>query len=286
MHSKRIAPLQWSYALAAEPTNASARILVRIPSGAKGYPLKSVRRLRTAASLRLLTEEEWSAAQRPKLRLTRRQFPPLLAQRIASCARCNGPLYPARPLRGPKHPGEHYAYYREPSKDFHRDCPDAGLLWPSDEPDRILAASSLTMPAEWLAYVRDEAARMPDGVEHRRAELKESLHRLQMEYVNGRLDGDEYDELRRPFEDELAFLPARRLDVVRAITQFESFGELWDSGSPEARNDACQVVFDAIVLDLRERRIVEARVAPEFEPLVQLRSALYVGDTLPGRASP
>ena len=233
----------------------------------------------------IVTEEEWADAQRPKLRVTRRQLPPLLAQGIATCARCSRPIYPSRPGKGPHHPGEHYLYYREPSKDSHRDCPDRGLFWPSAEPDRLLdeLMRSLTMSDEWLEYVRREAEKVPEGAAARRAELEESIRRVRREYFRGGIDEDEYHDEIRDFERELASLPPQRLDVVTALTRFEAFGDLWGAASAEARNDTCRVVFESVVFDMRERRIVELRAAPEFEPLFQLRRALLVSDIPPVR---
>ena len=236
----------------------------------------------------LVTEEEWADAQRPKLRVTRRHYPPLLAQGVATCARCLHPLYPSRRVRGPCHPGEHYAYYREPSRDFQLDCPDAGLLWPAGEPDRLLdeLMRSLTMSTEWLEHVRREAAKVPDGAAALRAELQKSLDRVKKEYFNLRLDEAEYLARREEYLQELALLPPLRVEMVRALDQFESFGELWVPASPEARNETCRVIFESVVFDMRERRIVELRAASEFEPLFQLHRSLHVGDISPGPGSP
>lgn len=235
----------------------------------------------------LVTEAEWEAAQRPKVPLTRRQLPPLLAQGLAVCARCSHPLYPSRPNRGPKYPGERYSYYREPSRDFHLDCPDAGLLWPSDVPDSILdeVVRSLTMSPEWLEHVRHEAGKTPDGADDRRQELEESLRRVQKEYFNRRLDEASYLGLRDDYLGELSTLPRGRTDLTAALDRFTAFGDLWVPASAEARNETCRVVFESVVFDMRERQIVELRVAPEFEPLMQLRTSLYVTDSPPGPGS-
>ena len=89
--------------------------------------------------------------------------------------------------------------------------------------------------------------------------------------------------MRREYEQELAALPTQRRDLAHALRAFESFGGLWVPGSAEARNDTCRVVFETVVFDMRARRIVELRVAREFEPLFRLRSALYVSASSPVR---
>lgn len=235
----------------------------------------------------LVTEDEWAAAQVPKARVIRKRLPPLLAQGLASCFACGHALYPARPTKGPAHPGEFYAYYREPSRDFHLTCPDAGLLWPSAEPDALLSElmASLTMSAEWVEFVHAEAAKAPDDAAARRLELEESIRRVKKEFFNRRLDEDEYRSYLNEYERELITIPARRTDLVAAVQQFETFGELWELASPDARNEACRVVFESVVFDVRHRRIVEVRAASEFEPLFQLRQSLYVSGTPRARGS-
>jgi hypothetical protein len=104
------------------------------------------------------------------------------------------------------------------------------------------------------------------------------MKRVQKEFFNQRLDEEEYLDLRRSYEREIALLPPQRLDLVNAARQFESFGELWVAGSEEAKNETCRVVFERVVLDMRTHEIVEVQVAPEFEPLLQLRT-LYVTDS-------
>ena len=235
----------------------------------------------------IVSEQEWLAAQRPTARITRRQFPPLLLQGIASCARCGHGIYPARPLKGPKHPGEHYAYYREPSRDFNRECPDAGLLWPSSEPDRLVdeLMVSLAMSRDWLAHVFEEAMKLPEDVADRRRELEQTLRRVQKEYFAGRLDDLEYRALRRDYKVELSLLPAARGDLLAALEQFQSFGSLWTPASAEARNDTCRIVFEDIRMDMRSRTLRFCPAA-EFEPLFQLRSGLYVTSIPPAPGSP
>ena len=129
----------------------------------------------------IVTEEEWSSAHGTKARTNaRRRLPPLLLQGLAACARCNRSLYPSRPHKGPKHPGERYSYYREPSRDKNRACPDAGLLWNSAEADGVVdnLVRMLTMSPDWLASVAAGAARPSDTAERRRAEVEDRRRRI------------------------------------------------------------------------------------------------------------
>lgn len=234
----------------------------------------------------IISEEDWWAAQHPKKPITRRRFPPLLLQGLAVCASCGHSIYPSRPRKGAKYPGERYAYYREASPDSNRECADAGLLWPSDFPDKQVdeLMQSLAMSTEWLAYVAAEASKLPEDVVSQRQELEETLRRVQKEYFGRRLEESAYMALRRDYEGQLSHLPAGRRDLLDAITQLESFGDLWVPASAEARNDACRTVFDRVVLDLRNKTI-EVCPAQEFEPLFQLRHALHVTDIPRGRGS-
>ncbi len=234
----------------------------------------------------IVSEDLWLAAQRPKQQITRRRFPPLLLQGLAVCAACERPVYPSRPRKGPKHPSEHYAYYREPSPDFNRDCPDSGLLWPSETPDALVddLMRSLAMSDEWLAYVSTEAAKLPEDVLDRRMQLTATLKRLQKEYLAGRMEEQEYLALRREYDGELSLLPAARRDIVEPLKRLVSFGDLWDEAPAEARNDACRAVLERVVLDMRNQTI-EVFPAQEFEGLFQLRHSLHVRDIRPGRDS-
>ena len=186
-----------------------------------------------------------------------------------------------------KYPGEHYAYYRESSPDSNRECPDAGLLWPSDEPDALVdeLVRSLTMSRKWLEYVMAEAQNLPENVAVRRKELEETLRRVQKEYVHQRLDEPTYLSLRRECEAELALIPSSRRDLVEAAERFESFGSLWTPASAETRNETCRLVFESVILDVRNHRL-EVCPAPEFEPLFQLRRSLHVSAISPGPDSP
>lgn len=229
----------------------------------------------------VVTEDEWMAAQHPTRRVTRRRHPPMLLQGIATCAACNAGVYPFRPRKSAKRPNERYSYYRESAS---RECPDEGVTWPSDEPDGIAAAvlRSLLLDRDWLAYVEWEAHNLPDDISARRKGVEETLRRIQREYFRGSLDEADYLKLRREHQAELALLPATKPGLLAAARTFETFAELWDSASAEARNATAKTIFDAAYLDMRERTISFA-AAPEFEPILNLRASSYVSCTQPGR---
>jgi hypothetical protein len=237
----------------------------------------------------ILTEHEWLAAQQPRRPLVRSSLPPLLLQGVASCRSCGHRLYALQPKKrwGPD-AGGRYAYYIEPSDDFNRDCPDGGVIWPSEAPDRQIdeLMRSFTLSREWLDFVIAEAAKLPLNVEVRRHQLQDSIRRMQKEYLARRLDEAEYLSLRSEHEGELSLLPLVRHDLVVAARQMEAFGEMWDSASPRARNEACRLVFESVVLDMRARTVVEVKPYPEFEPLFRLRRSVYVTQTVPGPNTP
>ena len=235
----------------------------------------------------IVTEKEWFAAQRPKARITRRRLPPLLLQGIATCARCGRAVYPARPRKGPAHPAEHYSYYRESSSDSNRECADAHRMWSSKEPDAFVdeLIRSLTMSQKWLDYVVAEAVKLPENLDVRRRGLEETRRRIQKEDFKRHLSDKEYGKLRQECDSELALLPSRRPDLDAAVTQFKSFGSMWAMASAEARNDTCQLIFEKVVLDMRNHTL-EVCPTPEFEPLFQLRRSLYVSAIPPEPDSP
>ena len=232
----------------------------------------------------IVTEAEWWAAQRPKTRVTRRQWPPLLLQGVADCAGCGRPVYPSRPRKGPQHSNEHYSYYREPSRDTNRACPDAGQLWSSEDVDAIVeeVVRSMTMSPEWLDFVSDEAAKLPAQSQDQRRQLENRVRRIQKEYFREHLEENEYLRLRREADSELALLPAARPELERVGQRFASFGALWDGASAETKNETCRVIFDSVTLDMRAQTLAIIPAA-EFEPLFQLRRSLHVQSISPER---
>ena len=141
------------------------------------------------------------------------------------------------------------------------------------------------MSPEWLDYVMAEAAKLPDNVGVRRRDLEETRKRIQREYFSQRLDEKEYAKLRQDCDGELALLPSCRPDLDTAATRFESFGSMWTTASAEARNETCRLIFEKVILDMRNRT-VKVCPAPEFEPLFQLRRSLYVSAISPAPGSP
>lgn len=232
----------------------------------------------------IVTEQEWQAAQHQTRPITRRQFAPLLMQGLATCARCLHGIYPSRPTKGRNYPGHRYSYYREASPDANRDCPDAGLLWPSEAPDQHAdeLMRSLLLSRDWLEYVEAEARKLPADVATRRSEIEETLHRIQKDYFARRLAEAEYLAMRREYDAELALVPATSHALLHAAAKVESFADLWVDASAETRNDACRTVFDRVEFDMRNRTL-EFYPAVEFDPLFQLRQSLHVSDIRPAR---
>ncbi len=144
---------------------------------------------------------------------------------------------------------------------------------------------TMTMSQEWLDYAVAEAAKLPENIDVRRRDLEETRKRIQKEYFNRNLSDKEYVKLRQECGSELALLPFRRPDLDAAVAQFESFASMWATASAEARNDTCRLIFEKVVLDMRAHTM-EVRPTPEFEPLFQLRRALYVSAISPEPDSP
>lgn len=231
----------------------------------------------------IIDEETFARAQKPKKRHTKRGHPPPLAKGLATCAACGRGIYAIHVRRSAKQHDTFHHYYREPSRDFNRDCPDANGLWRIEDVDEQIDAvmRSLMMDPDWLTFVEQKARNVPDDASDRRKELQACYKRAQREHIFGRLDDETWNQMASEFQHELAMLPESPSALRRQLERLTSFADLWTSAGAETRNEACRVVFEAIVLDMKNKTLC-LKPWPEFEPLLSTR-AVYVTATSPAR---
>lgn len=227
----------------------------------------------------IVSEEVFRTSQRTPQRYSRSTHPPFLLQTIATCAGCGNAVYSHLVHHSRKDPTLRHFYYREPSRDFNRQCPQAGRIWRADEPDRQVEAvvRTLALDPGWVAYVDEQARQIPSGTPDCRRGLQTELDRAQRDYHKGRMTEEAWDEVYDRITRELAMLPVAVPVLQKAANRLESFACLWDAASPQAKNEACKLIFQRTVIDF-DKREVSLEPWPEFVPLFEAR-ARYVEET-------
>ncbi len=240
---------------------------------------------RRGAHEHIIDEETFARAQKPKRRFPKRKHAPPLAKGIASCAGCGHAIYPIHVRRSAKKHDIFHHYYREPSRDFNRDCPDSANLWRVDQVDEQIEAvvRSLVFDQDWIKFVESEARKVPNDSASKRRDIEAAYKRAQREFIAGRLDQSSWDEMADEFQRELALLPEKPSALLEQLGRLTCFGELWDSASAETRNEACKLVFESVVLNMGAKTL-SLKPWPEFEPLLSTR-LVYVTSTQPGQGS-
>lgn len=231
----------------------------------------------------IIDEETFARAQKPRKRVPKRRHATALLRGLATCGHCGRALYPINIRQSAKQPDILHRYYREPSRDSNRDCEAAGKLWRADGVETEIDAVMRTMmlEREWLDFVETEARKVPDDSASKRRDIGAAYKRAQREFIAGRLDQSSWDEMADEFQRELALLPEKPSVLLQQLGRLTCFADLWDSASPETRNEACRLVFESVVLDMLNKTI-RMKPWPEFEPLLRARTH-YVTCTQPGR---
>lgn len=230
----------------------------------------------------IVTEEEFNAAQRPVAKVQQRIHPPQLLRGVATCSEGHR-VYDQHVRRTGK---EHYTphhYYREPSAEFERICPQAGKLWAAAEPDRRVEAVLRTMALDhdWLEYVEHQARAGGRDTAKERERLQARLDRAQDDYWAQRCSRDRWLKVYDECTAGLARLAASQTPLAVTSSRLTSFWALWEGATAEVKNETCRLVFASAVLDF-ERRELSLVPNPEFEPLFRARSG-YVEQDSPGR---
>lgn len=229
----------------------------------------------------IVTEAQFAAAQRPVGKVKKRVHPPLLLRGIATCPYGHR-LYDLNAIRkGQAHYATHH-YYREPSRDFERPCPQAAHIWTVKEVDPQVEAvlKTLALDRDWLDYVQAEAQAGGRDTRKERERLQTRMDRAQQDYWDGRLPKEKWDQIYLDCTTGLAALTATETPINEASRRIMSFWSLWEGASAEVKNETCRLVFESVVLDFQER-MIGIKPHPEFEPLLDARSA-YVGQDSPG----
>lgn len=145
--------------------------------------------------------------------------------------------------------------------------------------------TALLLDPEWLNHV-DQEAKLPlvDDAAAERAKLALQRKRLTRAYVNGDLEEREYLTWRDEIDSQIALIPPSVQELSEVQRRLDSFADLWTAGSAKFRNDVCQTLFEALLLDFDEKTVT-VKPWPEFVPLFNIRVS-YVRTTSPGPGCP
>jgi len=231
----------------------------------------------------IVTEAQFAAAQRPVGKVNKRVHPPLLLRGIAQCAYGHR-VYDLNP-RGRKDHYKTHHYYREPSHDFERPCPQATSLWAAGKVDPQVEAllRTLALDRDWLDYVQAEARAGGRDTRKERERLQTRMDRAQQDYWDGRLPREKWDQIYLDCTTGLSALTASETPLDESSLRIMSFWSLWEGASAEVKNETCRLVFESVVLDFHERTVA-FKPHPEFEPLLDARS-VYVEQERPAPGS-
>jgi hypothetical protein len=114
--------------------------------------------------------------------------------------------------------------------------------------EHVSAAAEERQPNDMVAVVRT------------RKSLEQRLSRLQELYLDGDIAKDRYTEDKRNIEAQLSelALPSETVNAA-SVKELEAIAEAWPWTTPEEQARIVRTIFQAVYLDLDERRIVAVR---------------------------
>ncbi len=195
-----------------------------------------------------------------------------LLQNIARCFHCNGRMH----MEYKRTRGRYvYQYYRCPAAINNLPCPVAGRTVRMDIIDAQVAdlVGRLRLPDDWRSRLKEISGHDEERerVEGQRKYLEGKRRRLRELYLDGDVGRAEYDLRKAEIEEDLAALRVPDApDVEAAGEALESLGDAWEGASLETRRDMLRVIFEAVWVDVAEKRLVCVRPYPPFVPLFRM----------------
>ena len=222
----------------------------------------------------LITKEEYDEAQairakrahRPKsYTSTPKRY--YLLQRLAHCEKCERPLR----MQGAS---EHY-YYKDASRERGLECPHANQSIRMELADEQVLAllGGLRLPDDWQNEIEarlrttDEAGQ----IEKRRTQLRENIRRLGRAYTSGGMDDDEYAGKLAKAQEELAGLVVPNTGHLLEVgLQIETLAEYLAEATVGERAELCQLLLEAVYIDLEQGRVVRLKPNAPLQVLFAL----------------
>lgn len=215
--------------------------------------------------------ELWESCQRVRKNHTKRartwqkSFRWYLLKGLARCADCGERLHSTTTRSR--------AYYRCAGAQRGVGCHgrSVGATVIDEQVDALMRG--LALPPAWQRHVLaawgklDE--RMKEARERDRAKAK--LERLGKAYVDGTVTESEYLRMKRELEAQVAaYVEPVERDVFAAGRLLERMADLWNKMTVEEKSGVLGEMFEAVVVDLREQRVLGPAPKPAFRALLRV----------------
>ena len=225
----------------------------------------------------IVTDSLWNRCQ--EVRAERRTAPSAvkasksrryLLQGIGRCASCGGRLWCQETRRESR--------YQDNARRRKHDCEATRGSVACRVVDEQIGAliSNMAIDDRWLDYgetilVADDAEAGDAGRE--RTRLKERLSRLKELYLDGEIGSNRWKTEGAAIRAQLEALDAAsREETEYAELKLGEFADCWHSATHAEKADFCQLVFEAVWVDLETGRVAAVKPRPAFREA--LRNAL------------
>jgi len=154
---------------------------------------------------------------------------------------------------------------------------------------------------QWMVELADTVKLDPDAdtldpeLERQRSmeRIKKKIRNVKTLFAEGHIEVNEFRERMEENERELAYwekYTTQReqaiLELTRCLDVIDQVANLWDIAEPKERQLMARNLFDFIVYNLDEQRIVDFRLKPWADRFLVLRAALYEDSDRNKKASP
>ena len=134
----------------------------------------------------------------------------------------------------------------------------------------------------------DEDVTDPELERQRHMErIKKKIRNVKTLFAEGHIEADEFRQRMAENERELTYWEQyttqheqAMLELTRCLDVIEQVVKLWDIAEPKERQLMARNLFDFIVYNLDEQRIVDFRLKPWADRFLVLRAALYEDDVV------
>ncbi len=208
---------------------------------------------------------------------TRRTY--LLNGGLLVCAHCGLPLRAQSATHGIR-------YYRDTARDRGASCPNKRRSVRADDMEAQVGflIQHLHLPTGWEAMVEamldEEKEQQPDPRKES-VKLKGRLKRLRKLYANDLYDGEEAAFWREVEKIQTRLNVLERMqpsEVEASAVQLLNIAEAWQVAEAEERRELVQMLFQKVVVNIPEKRIVEVYPKPEYLLLFHTIPGLHALD--------
>jgi len=223
----------------------------------------------------IITQELFERCQQARAarraRIKNRQFTRhtyLLNGGLLVCAHCGLALRAQSTVHGAR-------YYRDAARDRGATCPYSRKSVRADEVEAQMSflIQHLQLPPGWEemveAMVAEEKEQQPDP-QKEKAQLRAKLKRLRKMYARGLYDNDESAFWREVEAIQTRLKILERIEpatVQTSAQQLLDIAAAWQQATAEERRELVQMLFQKVVVNLAEKRIVEVTPKPEYRLL-------------------